>query len=251
MKYFLSSRKIFNKLSIKHFSTNYSEISQKFHPSQTKTFEEALILVDENDNQVSSISKLNGHLKSENNKHPHRAFSVFLFNHKNELLLQKRSEKKITFPDLWSNTCCSHPLNNNEEKNIINNEGIKLAAVRRMNYELGLKTKASDYFVYEKILYRADSDKIFEEYEMDYILLAKNMDKNFNHKEVIRSINLNEVSDIMFVNKKDLKICLDHNCIKVTPWFDLIIKHKINEIFQQVENLTIKEDSNIKTVKYI
>jgi isopentenyl-diphosphate delta-isomerase len=147
---------------IKKFST--SKKYAHFDISQTKLFDEELILVDENDNLVGKTTKLNGHLKETNNKYPHRAFSVFLFNHENKMLLQKRSNKKVTFPNLWSNTCCSHPIYTESELDTKNNKGIKLAASRRMEYELGMGM-ITDYFLYEKVLYRADSDKIFEEYE--------------------------------------------------------------------------------------
>ncbi len=90
---------------------------------------------------------------------------MFLFNKNNELLLQQRSEDKITFPNLWSNTCCSHPLNKENESNEKDNIGIKLAAMRRMDYELGFKSENKEYKLVEKILYRADSDMKFEEFE--------------------------------------------------------------------------------------
>jgi len=79
--------------------------------------------------------------------------------------LQKRSLDKVTFPDLWSNTCCSHPINIESEANEKDQIGIKLAAQRRMNYELGLKSDWEEYKLIEKILYRADSDPKFEEFE--------------------------------------------------------------------------------------
>lgn len=68
----------------------------------------------------------------------HRAFSVFLFNQKNELLLQKRSQYKITFPMMIANTVCSHPLYFPEELDEENDIGIKRAAIRRLNYELNI-----------------------------------------------------------------------------------------------------------------
>ena len=71
---------------------------KNYHNSQTKFLNDELILVDENDNSIGSISKLNGHLLSNNNKHPHRAFSIFLFDSKNRLLLQKRAQKKNYLP---------------------------------------------------------------------------------------------------------------------------------------------------------
>lgn len=74
-----------------------------YDETQVKLMKEQLILVDEQDNVVGSCSKKDGHLRSMLVK-PHRAFSVFLFNEKNELLLQRRSSHKITFPNMWTNT---------------------------------------------------------------------------------------------------------------------------------------------------
>lgn len=68
----------------------------------------------------------------------HRAFSVFLFNEKNELMLQKRTKEKITFPSIWSNTCCSHPLFVQDEMEP--GLGVKRAAIRKLEHELGIPT---------------------------------------------------------------------------------------------------------------
>ena len=142
----------------------FTKYFDTYHPSQTKLFDEKLILVDINDNVIGSTTKLNGHLKNINNLNPHRAFSVFLFNYDKKLLLQKRSSKKVTFPELWSNTCCSHPIYVDIEMDKNNNKGIKVAASRKMEYELGLGF-INKYHLFEKVLYRADSDNLFEEYE--------------------------------------------------------------------------------------
>ena len=91
-----------------------------------------------------------------------------MFNKKNELLLQKRSLDKVTFPNLWSNSCCSHPLNTESESNEKENIGIKLAAQRRIDFELGFKSDSKEYKLIEKILYRADSDNKFEEFECTF-----------------------------------------------------------------------------------
>lgn len=111
----------FNKYCTKKFNTKLN--LSDYHESQSKSFSESLIVVDHHDRVVSSISKIDGksfllnlaHLKTSNNKLPHRAFSVFLFNENNELLIQQRSSIKITFKELWSNTCCSHPMNIDDE----------------------------------------------------------------------------------------------------------------------------------------
>ena len=79
------------------------------------------------------------------------------------MLLQKRSSKKVTFPHLWSNTCCSHPLISENDKE--NNNGIRQAAQRRLKYELNITIDIHKLFPVEKILYRANSDETFEEYE--------------------------------------------------------------------------------------
>jgi isopentenyl-diphosphate delta-isomerase len=73
--------------------------------------DEYIPLVTEDDEVVGKISKVDAHLRVllEKKMMPHRAFSLLLFNSKNELLLQQRSLDKITFPGMWTNTCCSHP----------------------------------------------------------------------------------------------------------------------------------------------
>ena len=66
---------------------------------------------------------------------------MILLNEKNEILLQQRSDRKITFPGLWTNTCCSHPSHNSEEldSNISNNYlGVRKATIRRSKFELGI-----------------------------------------------------------------------------------------------------------------
>ena len=111
------------------------------------------------------------HLKEKANIYPHRAFSVFLFDKNNKLLLQKRSNKKVTFPSRWINTCCSHPLS--IEMDMQNNIGIRKAAKRRIQYELNIDIDINNLFPIEKILYRADSDETFEEYESKQYFINK------------------------------------------------------------------------------
>lgn len=147
----------------RYFSTGYQEVLKNADKSQVKLLKEMLILVDENDVKQGEVSKLDGHLKEKKNKYPHRAFSLFLFDTQNKFILQKRASKKITFPSLWTNACCSHPLAfpDEEEPGI----GVKRAAVRRTKIELNLNIDIDTIVLVDKVLYRADSDKIFEEYE--------------------------------------------------------------------------------------
>ena len=101
--------------------------------------EERCILVDENDVVLGSETKRACHLNVNIEAGMlHRAFSVFLFNDKNELLLQKRSSAKVTFPDCWTNTCCSHPLHCAEEMEETDHMGVKRAVRRKLNHELGI-----------------------------------------------------------------------------------------------------------------
>lgn len=101
----------------------------------------------------------------------HRAFSVFLFNDKNELLLQQRASEKITFPDMWTNTCCSHPLAVSGEtgSNLPDAiEGAKRAAQRKLEHELGIKKEQvpiEKFRFLTRIHYKAPSDGKWGEHE--------------------------------------------------------------------------------------
>jgi hypothetical protein len=97
----------------------------RYHPSQTKSFAEKIIQVDENDDEIGELTKKEAHLLKniEARNICHRAFSVFMFNSKNELLLQKRASVKITFKDMWTNSCCSHPMAVPGEREVKENRG--------------------------------------------------------------------------------------------------------------------------------
>ena len=101
----------------------------------------------------------------------HRAFSVFLFDDQNRLLLQQRAEEKITFPDMWTNTCCSHPLNIPGETGSTlpeSIEGAKRAAQRKLEHELGIKPEQvpiEKFRFLTRIHYKAPSDGEWGEHE--------------------------------------------------------------------------------------
>ena len=201
----------------------------KYDESQTKFLNDELILVDENDNNIGSISKLNGHLISNKNKFPHRAFSIFLFDSKNRLLIQKRAQKKITFPLLWTNTCCSHPLNIESENTP---EKITNALIKRLNYELGIKTENEIYKLIDKILYRAPSNGIYEEFEIDYLFIAKLQDDSENSNYIYgkdnlkKIINKDEVDDIRFDSIENILKQIEIHPEQFTPWFIILMKNK-------------------------
>lgn len=101
----------------------------------------------------------------------HRAFSCFLFNSEGELLLQQRASEKITFPDLWTNTCCSHPLSvpgemgSDLDSSVM---GAKRAAIRKLDQELGIKAAQvpiEDFHYLTRIHYKAPSNGKWGEHE--------------------------------------------------------------------------------------
>ena len=122
---------------------------------QNKMMEkDMLILVDSADKIVGSSSKKSGHVFNQQTTKGilHRAFSVFLFNENNELLITQRAASKITFPNVWTNTCCSHPLTGFDPDEVDDvtkgalpeAPGAKNAAVRKLEHELGIKRGSVD-----------------------------------------------------------------------------------------------------------
>lgn len=194
------------------------------------------VAVDFDDKIIGSASKYLAHKFDSNNEKGvlHRAFSVFLFNSKNELLLQQRASSKITFPTVWTNTCCSHPLygqNPNEVDNsrdIINGNvvGIISAAKRKLKHELGIDTKFLDNSMFKylgRIHYCAadinnniDSKATWGENEIDYILFLK---CNVNIQP-----NKDEVQNVKYVNLSQLREMMDPSSgLKWSPWFKIIV----------------------------
>jgi isopentenyl-diphosphate delta-isomerase len=162
----------------------------------------------------------------------HRAFSVFLFNDKNELLLQQRAAEKITFPDMWTNTCCSHPLGIPGEtgSNLPDSiDGVKRAAQRKLEHELGIKTEQVPFDNFKfltRIHYKAPSDGKWGEHEIDYILFIK--------ANVELDPNLNEVQATQYLTADKLKELFEDPSLKFTPWFKLICN---SMLFEWWENL--------------
>ncbi|CAG8553719.1 5465_t:CDS:2 [Ambispora gerdemannii] len=213
---------------------------KKYNEEQARLMEEMCILVNENDTKIGADTKKTCHLMENINKGLlHRAFSVFLFNSENELLLQQRSTDKITFPDLWTNTCCSHPLNTTleleEEKQI----GVRRAAQRKLEHELGIKSSQvplDEFKFLTKIHYLAPSDGVWGEHEVDYILIIRaNVDLN---------INVNEVKAVEWLSIDELRRRFENpGDWKFTPWFKLISENFLFKWWEDLDNLDIKSDS--------
>ena len=117
--------------------------------TQVKLMEEQCILVDGDDRVVGHDTKKMCHTISQDGTVGllHRAFSVFLFNSNGKLLLQQRSQAKITFPSYFTNTCCSHPLYLPEELKEEKQLGVRKAAQRKLFHELGIPPKQVIYYV--------------------------------------------------------------------------------------------------------
>lgn len=163
-----------------------------------------VILVSEQDAAVGEMEKMEAHRKGI----LHRAFSVFIFNSKGEMLLQRRALHKYHSGGLWSNACCSHPYPGEEVEN---------AAVRRLNEELGFQTPVNKIF---EFTYRAAFDNGLTEHEYDHVFTGE-----YNG---MLNINPDEVSDYCFKDIEDIRTAMQSHPEKFTKWFHLI--------FDRIEN---------------
>lgn len=168
--------------------------------------QEQCILVDPQDRVVGHASKKDCHLMVNIDQGMlHRAFSVILFNTKNECLLTQRASSKITFPDFYTNACCSHPLHTPLEMEQTSEDpsiGVKRAAQRRLAFELGIEPKdipLTDFRYLTRLIYKAASNEgVWGEHEVDYILIVR--------KDLQLKPNENEVRHYEYLNKVDFKI---------------------------------------------
>ena len=180
-------------------------LEEGYDSDQVSMMSEQVILVDESDNPLGPMSKVESH-RGEGVLH--RAFSILLFDENDRLLLQKRASHKITFPSVWANTVCSHPLHIDGELNANGplGDGSKVAAVRKMEQELGIATgdvPLDDIFFITRMLYRARADEIWVEHELDHILFARTT--SGLHVEP----NPNEISETAWVTQTELQEWLD------------------------------------------
>jgi len=159
---------------------------------------EKVILVDEKDNPVGTGEKIKTHLQGK----LHRAFSIFIFNKKGELLLQKRAKSKYHSAGLWSNTCCSHPRLG---------FGLEKEAQRRLKEEMGIRV---DLKKISSFIYKAKIGHLIE-HEFDHLLIGK--------FDGLPKPNKNEVEDWKWLNLKELKKEIRENPEKYTTWFKLIL----------------------------
>jgi isopentenyl-diphosphate delta-isomerase len=224
-------RAIINKLSHVVRFTSSRETSTAVNIAvdsvQAEYLNEPCIAVTEEDEPIAQISKLECHRADK--AILHRAFSAFLFDPHRRLLLQKRAAIKITFPERWTNTCCSHPLYTEDEMDM-NCEaiGIKRAAQRKLDHELGIKGLPTDKMhVMGRFLYKAMSDDKWGEHEIDYAVVVPNFQLPFD-------ANPTEVADWRFVDREDLQAMVASGTA-FSPWFSLFLQHKW--LYQWWDNL--------------
>jgi isopentenyl-diphosphate delta-isomerase len=118
---------------------------------------EQVILVDEQDNEIGIMEKLEAHRKAL----LHRAFSVCIFNRKGELLMQQRASGKYHSPGLWTNTCCSHPRPG---------ETVIEAGTRRLQEEMGCTAPLQPLFSF---IYHVEFPNGLSEHELDHVLVGQ------------------------------------------------------------------------------
>jgi len=160
--------------------------------------EENVILVNQHDKQIGLMPKLEAHEKAV----LHRAFSVFVLNNKNEIMLQQRARHKYHSPLLWTNTCCSHQRDG--ETNI-------QAGSRRLFEEMGFKTDLKELFHF---IYKAPFDNGLTEHELDHVMIGY-----FNEEPII---NPDEVESWKWMDIEEVRNdMLIHPAI-YTVWFKII-----------------------------
>lgn len=162
--------------------------------------EEQVILVNENDEQIGIMPKLEAHKKAI----LHRAFSVFVLNDKGELLLQQRAASKYHSPMLWTNTCCSHQREG--ESNIE-------AGKRRLVEEMGFVTELKEVFSF---IYKAPFDNGLTEHELDHVMVG-----NYNKNPKINQL---EVEGFKWMTLEAIKTDMETKPNQYTAWFKIIFK---------------------------
>lgn len=215
---------------------------------QIRLMNENCIVLDWEDEAIGAGTKKLCHLMSNIEKGLlHRAFSVFFFDNEGKLLLQQRASEKITFPDLWTNTCCSHPLCVDDELGLGGSlqekvQGAVTAAVRKLEHELGIpqeetKTRGQFHFL-NRIHYMAPSNEPWGEHEIDYILFYR----LGQDQKITVDPNVNEVRDFKWVTAEELKSMFEDPSLKFTPWFKLICESYLYQWWEQLKDLSQVEN---------
>lgn len=168
--------------------------------------EEKVVLVDENDNEIGTMPKMEAHQKAL----LHRAISVFIFNSKGKWLLQRRALHKYHSSGLWSNAACTHPRPR---------ESYLEAAKRRLEEEMGMKCELTELF---NFIYKEKLDNELTEHELDHVFIG--------YSDNTPSFNAKEVCDYKYISYKTLTQDIHTNPDRYTYWF----KHVIERVQQHL-----------------
>lgn len=168
--------------------------------------EEHVILVNEKDEQLGMMPKMEAHEKAR----LHRAFSVFIFNKKGALLLQQRAKEKYHSPKLWTNTCCSHQRKG--ESNID-------AGKRRLEEEMGFVCDLKEVYWF---VYKAPFDNGLTEHELDHVMVG--------YYENDPKINREEVENFQWMHLNDVEEDIQMHPNKYTEWFKIIFKESLDKL---------------------
>lgn len=172
---------------------------------------EHLILVNEQDEMVGTMEKMEAHQKAM----LHRAFSIFIFNSKGEMLLQQRAEEKYHCGGLWTNTCCSHPRPE---------EDTAAAAKRRLQEELGFTTPLKKVFDF---VYKAPFSNGLTEYEFDHVF--------FGEYEGDLKPDPKEVAAVRYLSVNTIRSMMEEEPTQFTPWFHIAFPKMLDWLsWQQV-----------------
>ena len=167
---------------------------------------ERVVLVDENDNPLGTMEKMEAHEKGV----LHRAFSVFIFNQKGDMLLQQRAFSKYHSGGLWTNTCCSHPREN---------ELTIDAAHRRLQEEMGFDCEIEKAFDF---IYKRELDQGLTEHELDHVFIGEFEGEVCFNKE--------EVNTYIYIPVQDVLEEVKQRPEKYTEWFKICLNEVVKRI---------------------
>lgn len=163
---------------------------------------EFVVLVTPEDQVTGLMEKQQAHIEGV----LHRAFSVFVFNDKGDVLLQQRAAHKYHTPTLWANTCCSHPREN---------ESYEQAAHRRLQEEMGFDCQLEHRFHF---IYHAEFDNGLIEHELDHVFTG------YYNGDV--TPDPDEVMAYQWISPEDLKRDIQETPEKYTAWFKMILEDR-------------------------
>jgi isopentenyl-diphosphate delta-isomerase len=169
--------------------------------------QEQVTLVNQLDQPIGASEKIKAHVDGA----LHRAFSIFVFNHAGEVLLQRRASSKYHSRGLWSNTCCGHPRPD---------EGLSQAAHRRLHEEMGFDCGLNKAFSF---IYKAELENNLVEHEFDHVFVG-----SFHGNPVL---NADEADDYQWMSIDNLKISLIEEASSYTYW----LKHSFESLLSYLE----------------